>query len=55
MVTIFVLKKIYPHWALFIVEPLLWDTRYPRDSSIQGTQNLVAKKCLHNLCVCYLY
>ena len=31
MVTIFVLKKIYPHWALFIVEPLLWDT------SIQGT------------------
>ena len=31
MVTIFVLKKIYPHWALFTVEPLLWDT------SIQGT------------------
>ena len=28
---------------------------YPRDTSIQGTQNLVAKKCLHNLCVSYLY
>ena len=38
MVTIVVLKKIYPLCALFTVEPLLWDT------SIQGTQNLVAKK-----------
>ena len=31
------------------MEPLLWDT------SIQGTENLVSEKCLHNLCICYLY
>ena len=32
------------------LEPLLWDT------SVQGTppQNLVLKKCSHNLCICYL-
>ena len=28
---------------------------YSRDTSIQGTQKLVPKKCPHNLCICYLY
>ena len=28
---------------------------YLRDTSIQGTQKLVPKKCPHNLCICYLY
>ena len=31
------------------MELLLWDT------SILGTENLVPEKCLHNLCICYLY
>ena len=31
------------------MKPLLWAT------SIQGTQNLVAEKYSHNLCICYLY
>ena len=28
---------------------------YSRDTSIQGTQNLVPVKCSHNLCICYLF
>ena len=28
---------------------------YSRDTSIQGTQNLVSEKCSHNLCICYVY
>ena len=27
---------------------------YSKDTSIQGTQNLVPKKCSHNLCIFYL-
>ena len=27
---------------------------YLRDTSIQGKQNLVPKKCSHSLCICYL-
>ena len=28
---------------------------YSKDTSIQGTQNWVPKKCSHNLCILYLY
>ena len=34
---------------------LLWGYRYSRDSPIQGSRNLVSEKCLHNICICYLY
>ena len=34
---------------------LLWGYLYPRDTSIQGSRNLVSEKCSQNLCICYLY
>ena len=34
---------------------LSFGLHYSRDTSIQGKQNLVPKKCSHDLCICYLY
>ena len=60
-VTAFFAIKVYTN----TVEPLfdepvysvtsLLGYRFSRDTSIQGAQNLVPKKCSDNLCICYLY